>query len=461
MATIYEKASKVIVWPGYVENAAYLSTQLESALRDVPKQDIPPLRSLIQLPYFTRIWPLQEIALARSCIILVDVATTIVDIRSMFLMPHPASRRRKPGARDFPELVSLRKQYERVTTLHRRLLGYFESCRESSAHPNANSRPIIRPLISEILLHGRSHQASEPRDKVFALYGILQRLQAHLEAPNYLRPIEDIYLEASAAAIYEDQSLRVFEGLTGVSSLKSPSLKLPSWSPDWSDDQHITKVAEWTDHNASGSSEAQPTIRGRELLARGLFIDLVYREHVAFETTSSLLKANTLAESLVGPLRDPSNLPVEQYLDLLETLFLSIWRDEDLRIPTDNAHWTWVNNDAKKRAKQTVCNLIGYRNDGEFTAGFIKRSVILHAGLCHSLDRKKLFRTQKGRLGIASRNIQIGDSIVLLEGCNLPMVVRPEGDKWKLVAPAYIPVDGIMDGNLWKPDDPLETFTFI
>lgn len=419
----------------------------------VPEQAIPPLRSLIQQPYFTRIWPLQEIALARRCIILVG-AVSPLDIRLVFLMPNPTLRRQYLGVRDFAELVSLRQQYERVTALHRQLLGYFESRREN---PNTNPRPKIPPLVSEILLHARSHQASEPRDKVFALYGILQRLQAHLEAPNYPRPTEDIYSEASAAAIYGDQSLRVFEGLTGVSSLE-----LPGWSPDWSDHQHITKVAEWTDYKASGSSEAQPSIQGRELLIRGLLVDVVCQEHISFVATSFLGEGNTLAENLAEPLRDPSIVPVEAYLNLLEMLFLGIWENEDVRSPRDYAHWTWVQNDAKRRtAKKTVCRLIVYRNDKEFTEGVIKRSFILHADLCRRLDRKKLFQTRDGRLGIASRSIKSGDSIVLLQGCNLPMVVHPEGTKWKLIAPAYLPADGIMEGNLWKPDGPLSCFSFV
>ncbi|KAB2099712.1 hypothetical protein AG0111_0g12040 [Alternaria gaisen] len=457
MATIYENAEQVIVWPGHngiwrEHDNNILRVSLNSTLTFVHDTDLPPLRSLIQQPYFTRIWPVQEIALARCCIMLLR-GNNVVDIRSVFLMPHSGSKYFRTD-RDKPELASLKLEYARVTTLHRQLLGFFQSRYNNS---NASATPSRSPSISEVLLQARDHQASEPRDKVFALYGMLQRLQAHLEAPNYLRPIEDIYLEASAAAIHEDQSLRVLEGLTGVSSLE-----LPSWSPDWSDHQHINKVAEWTDHNASGSSEAQPSIRGRELLARGQFIDLVYQEHVTFAATSSLLEANNLAESLAEPLRDPSNLPVERYLYLLETLFLSIWNNEDLRTATDNAHCTWVKNDAKKRAKKhTVRGLIGYRNDGEFTKGFIKRSVILHAGLCYRLDRKKLFQTRDGRLGIASEAVKSGDSIVLLQGCNLPMVVRPEGTKWKLIVPAYLPADGIMDGKLWRSDGPLGCFSFV
>jgi hypothetical protein len=433
----------------------------------VLSRNIPKMHLLIQQPYFTRIWPLQEIALARSCIVLVG-AQTVVNIRSVFSVAHTTPRTLETGEpgldqdeseiisvryRDHYEIVSVRLEYKRVTALHQRLLGFFQPRSDCS-----NASPTLSDLsISEVLLHARNHRASERRDKVFALYGMLQRLGTHLEAPNYSRSVEDIYVEASVAAIHTDHSLHIFEGLTGVSNLD-----LPSWSPDWSEHQHIVKVAEWTDHKASGSSEARPSFHGRELLTSGLLIDVVCQEHMIFAATSGLADANTLAKSLAEPLHDFSNVPVEQYLDLLEKLFLDIWGNINGRSPRDYAHWKWVQNDAKKGTdKKTVCRLIGYRNDGEFTEGFIKHSVILHAGLCHRLDRKKLFETQRGRLGIAAEAVKSGDSIVLLQGCNLPMVIRPAGNKWKLVAPAYLPAGGTMDGKLWKPDGPLSCFRFV
>jgi hypothetical protein len=379
----------------------------------------------------------------------------VVDIRSVFLMPHSISQHRILYGNEPAEIASLRLEYERVTALHRRLLGFFQSRLDDS---NATLEPDTPPPISEILLHARSHQASEPRDKVFALYGIFQRFQAYLQAPDYLRTVESIYLEASASAIKTDRSLRVFEGLTGVSKYD-----LPSWSPDWSDHQHITRVAEWKSHKASGSSDAQPSIQGRQLFTCGLRFDVVYREHVTFAATSLLVEANTLTEKLAEPLHARNDVNVHQYLSLLESLFLDTWKEvrNPLDLRQDN-HRKQVESQAKGgKQRSMLLGLLGRRIGQHSTKGFLKDSFTLHAGLCYTLDRKKLFETRDGRLGIASRSIEIGDSIVLLQGCNLPMVVRPEGTKWKLNAPAYLPADGIMDGKLWRPDGPLECFSFV
>jgi hypothetical protein len=277
-----------------------------------------------------------------------------------------------------------------------------------------------------------------------------------LEAPNYLRSVEDIYFGASTAAIHKDRSLRVFEGLTGFSNFD-----LPSWIPDWSDHQHITKVAEWTDHTASDSSETQAFIKGRELLACGLFIDTVSQKHSTFAPKSLLVETNTLTEEIVKPLRSPSNVSVGQYLEFLERLFLDIWENRNVDSKRDQLHWKMVQDHADKRGKIPMVRiLIGFRKSGEFTEGSLRNSVVLYADLCRRLDRKTLFQTKNGRLGIASIDTKIGDSILLLQGCNLPMVIRPEGTKWKLIAPTYLPADGIMNGKLWKPDGSLQSFSF-
>ncbi|CAN9239339.1 unnamed protein product [Alternaria sp. RS040] len=366
-------------------------------------------------------------------------------------MPNP-SLYPSGGAIDSIELASIRSEYGRVTTLHRQLLEFFQS---GSNRSNASPR-LRTPSVSEILLHARGHQASEPRDKIFALYGVLQRLQAHLEAPNYLRSVEDVYIGASTAAIHNDRSLRIFEGLTGFSNFN-----LPSWIPDWSDHQHIAKVAEWTDHRASDPSEAQAFIKGRELFACGLLVDTVSQDHSTFAPTSLLVEGNTLTEEIVKPLRGSSNVCVKQYLDFLERLFLDIWENKNAKSKRDQIHCQMVKDRANKRMENPIVRiLIGYRKSGEFTEGSLRNSVVLYADLCRRLDRKTLFQTKSGRLGIASMDTKIGDSILLLQGCNLPMVVRPEGNKWKLIAPAYLPADGIMDGKLWKPDGPFESFTF-
>jgi hypothetical protein len=51
----------------------------------------------------------------------------------------------------------------------------------------------------------------------------------------------------------------------------------------------------------------------------------------------------------------------------------------------------------------------------------------------------------------AFHKAMVDDSVVLLEGSDDPVVLRPMGDKWTFVGPAF--VVGLMDGEAWPDDD--------
>lgn len=73
---------------------------------------------------------------------------------------------------------------------------------------------------------------------------------------------------------------------------------------------------------------------------------------------------------------------------------------------------------------------------------------------CHMklrcLEGRRIFRTQKGCIGLAPDHIQIGDRIGIFRGGNLSLVIRPSDDTWELIGDSY--VHGTMDGALF--DDP-------
>jgi hypothetical protein len=442
-----DSVGEVSLWAGI---AFVLATNVVAPVREM---DALGLRGLIERPYFTRVWPLQEIALARSCCILMGTRTEL-DIRAVLLMPHEERVISKPSTPLGPIAVAVRTQYEQVTSLHRQLLKLSQQRSGSS------------PSVSIVLLGARSLQATEPRDKVFALHGLLQRWNASLESPDYTKSIREIYVNTAAAAISIEGSLRILGGLTG-----SSNLNLPSWCPDWSDHQHITEVAEWQNHKATGQSKPQFGIKKPELSITGSVVDLVCEEHFTFPPTSILYEGNNLTETLSDHFDSPSSIPTHCYEILFYNFSLAIWKNVDIKVlGTEVNYLNFVRRDFERkiesenfvgRARSAFYNMITSerRNPGLKKLPH-KGWPHLHAGLCRRLDRKKLFQTQHGRLGIASSEIKVGDSILLLQGCNLPMVARADGENWRLIAPAYIQQDGMMDGKLWETAR-LRQFIFI
>jgi hypothetical protein len=71
-------------------------------------------------------------------------------------------------------------------------------------------------------------EGSEPRDKVYGLYAILQRYGIRLQPPNYDKPISTIYRETAESIIKHDCSLDLLYYISATRVLPD----LPSWVPD-------------------------------------------------------------------------------------------------------------------------------------------------------------------------------------------------------------------------------------
>lgn len=54
-------------------------------------------------------------------------------------------------------------------------------------------------------------------------------------------------------------------------------------------------------------------------------------------------------------------------------------------------------------------------------------------------------------IGSVPHMTEVGDRIVILNGSNVPLVLRPVEDHYKLIGPCY--VHGIMYGEAWPEDE--------
>jgi hypothetical protein len=62
--------------------------------------------------------------------------------------------------------------------------------------------------------------------------------------------------------------------------------------------------------------------------------------------------------------------------------------------------------------------------------------------------RRRMMVTSRGYVGIAHNQSQVGDSIVLLKGATIPMILRKCEGGWRLIGEAY--VQDIMNGEFWN-----------
>jgi hypothetical protein len=74
-------------------------------------------------------------------------------------------------------------------------------------------------------------------------------------------------------------------------------------------------------------------------------------------------------------------------------------------------------------------------------------------------DRRRFSTIDREYTGLSPAPLETGDVTILISGVCVPMVLRPRLDGFEVVGMAE--VDGIMDGNAWRPASKLEVFKLI
>jgi hypothetical protein len=66
-------------------------------------------------------------------------------------------------------------------------------------------------------------------------------------------------------------------------------------------------------------------------------------------------------------------------------------------------------------------------------------------------QNRRLFRTQGGYIGLAPALAMSGDRIALFKGGMVPLIIREEGTRWRLIGDCYI--HGMMKGEAFQEDE--------
>lgn len=191
------------LWPEDV-----LPTTANLAAAGLPErdgEDWAAFNTLLALPYFSRMWILQECILAPSRLILWDTT-----------------------AFDWEELARA-----------------LEWCKESVGLHNMPDSPVGReallrayPLILKerglhgLLRLGAGREATERRDRVFALLGLLREEERGCVGVDYGKAVEVVFAEAARAVVRKEGGLEVLANAFAYDGDEDAG-EWPSWVPDW------------------------------------------------------------------------------------------------------------------------------------------------------------------------------------------------------------------------------------
>ncbi|KAK3642780.1 Folylpolyglutamate synthetase [Elasticomyces elasticus] len=380
---------------------------------------------LLTLPWFRRLWVLQEAVMApNSTAFLGSLQLDLHDMLRAIVWwdGHITS-------------------YPSGTTQGVRCLmsTYFALDRRGDSRaPSAQSS-------NNLLITAQAFQKSEPRDSIFSLRAMMDERSSSALSPDYTRPLSQVLESASRLAIEESLAIlryiahrpgdleRAEVASWAVRVDREIDYEIDPFAFPWREGRTYM-VSEWRDDSPGGGWESKllnlkghhaETVRrvtpfctlsiheDREALlmwlwqAKELFssISLFNAHEVSSSALGRILCADDRGGRRYHELDDEEKNPIERFLAALSPA---------------------TNEDTLKLLKASETS----------TPSFWK--FILY---------RRCFVTQQGRLGLGPRDMQSGDVVAMLSGAGYPCILRPLDDgQYQLVGAAY--VDGVMPEDL-------------
>jgi hypothetical protein len=328
------------------------------------------------------------------------------------------------------------------------------------------SVPFFGYHLPYLLEATRYFDATDPRDRVYALLGLTQDAYQRELKVVYEDKVDGseevyvkVYIKAVKCTVEIDRSLNI---LALQTTQKKPK-GLPSWVPDFSlkhprgsshllpqdleEPQMKALLPEsyWAQYLASGRS--RPLIRfsadNRHLSIKGVRFGRVCEVIGPFNSLESYLQE---AEQCISRAA-PRNISRGNLYDALHCLRrhtrVSLWRvfiadkDETGHVPAPN----WYEGVIKAMLSG---GHVPVSPETGRTNIELQHPALVQRSLAAAISSRRFFRTNYGLVGIGPDNIKNGDLVSIVFGADMPLILRPFGKFHKLVGAAY--VHGVMNG---------------
>nr|OQO18859.1 hypothetical protein B0A51_15735 [Rachicladosporium sp. CCFEE 5018] len=390
-------------------------------------------------------------------------------------------------------------------TLRKYIAGEAISDSEDEEDGDAEDRKIV--FLTSCLTDVNQLESRHAEDRVYGMHALYTALGIAMPDVDYNRPLAHIYGDATVAMIQWSRGLRILRDAS--STHRHPSL--PSWTPDWSDNQARLYMP---DHDATNASrlddsdlEALHTAQGY-LRARGRLVGTVNGAGVmVFPMTSSLTILSSTAQ--YRNLSDPEylRLTIERIAFLRELYhglrnfsqthndsnpsegfynLLSLGQSSGVFLDLDLFdEWTEFITRSQAAIKQLRARSLALEwkatdpsDPNEWTDEILECTTIAAALVTQWVDRggEMLDLTQTVITNFQDRAViqvdyeqsfpvtvgttfartRAGDKVVLLKGASWPIVLRSSGMSWEFVGPAH--VLGLMNGEQWHREADLDNF---
>ncbi|KAH0432372.1 heterokaryon incompatibility [Colletotrichum camelliae] len=407
------------------------------------------INSLFGRPWFRRVWVIQERVLSSNTFVCCGGA----DIGwgrffwSFWLLC---------GVRDCLNIVGTG-----VGRQDSSALALFLTTALDRVIPVAFTRPnsslfMLFALLSRMATTSQQQlQASDPRDYVFALLGLIDTMKSPSLVADYSKDWDTVQVEVAKACLsFYGPMFLSFAGIhqdNGIAAAGVP--RAPSWAPDWSSKyipQPLSIPSDFVVRGGnlrsaySASADYSQSLSGCFISDKRMSLEALRVDDIG-QVGSPFVEADNLAgdsarvaslaswieglEVLLGETNEVYATPA----DVQEAL----WRTP----VADRAYaYNWETERAGGKTFQAYQALM---------SGMICQGVKDANIASVKLRRRRPFRCMKGYIGLGPLEMKEGDSVWVIPGAGVPYILRPVADGGFLViGEAYI--HGIMDGEYVK-----------
>ncbi|KAI2464806.1 HET-domain-containing protein [Annulohypoxylon bovei var. microspora] len=409
MKRIFSTASSVIVWLGDAEGSVQSTLEMilkcnwsrgKKNLFNYPKEALQGLEELFRRPWWKRIWIIQEVVAAQEIVVLL-------------------------GNTIFPwvMLVNLCRAIQQAEFLLHPMATVIRSCEYQKFtvldHFRRNrTMPLVRFVHCT-----QDYQATDSRDKLYALLGMASDVTPDDIIPDYTKPVQEVFLDLVKFMVTNRHDLDIISS----GRITTSNSTAPSWLPDWRGLNTLRPLnsAEVGGHfyRASGNTQAVVDMTGfpSTLTAEGWIVDTI-------DFFDDIITHGHVSPSTIRHWR---------------TIAI-----ENVDITTMSLFWRVIVMDKDHLGNQASVSFGRAFDDFISSSDKIRSRLVQHFSdaVTRAVLGRRFFITKRGRMGLGPPEIQPNDQVTILKGCHVPLVLRDAGDYLIVVGEVY--VSALMNGEL-------------
>jgi hypothetical protein len=506
MRQIYSSANRTVVWLGPRDEdsdsafviCAQISNEAHSPVPDPKSSEVTSTASshaaidknygsvlnLLKRSWWRRVWVVQEIVLAKKALVVCGTKEMEWETFSLAI---------EKG-------ISLGIWQE--TMLGLVTVTYFSFYRSITTMKLSSLADSTAERLLSLLVHVREREATDSRDKVFSVLGLLHGDSKAINiTPDYASPPPAIFKETAVSIIKQSQQLDIF----GFAITNRNWQDLPSWAPNWGDYGKIPNplkfdargILRTTSASRDSSNAARFILDDTVLMLSGQHVDEIKELSEAlrqYDQTTDWKASEDIDEdaSAIAEFRSAfhdigtfttnlfrisaglttfvnwekfANSSGEEEAVYWKTLCGDVTNDELTSMEAAYREWQASLAPVRKLMRWRVDRIsptnmvkslgfIGYLQKTWERYPAFGTLVAAHA------SGRRLARSAKGVLCLVPANATEGDSIVLVKGGKFPLVLRSvdsmdDGHKyWALVGECYMHC--LMDGESFVESECVE-----